>query len=169
MQRFRLLCRLLLILPVILICQDSFGQQSGVRYAFQPPPGWAIAQKDSASSLLISEEVDGYVLVLPHGLPDLKSVRAEMQVGLIQEGMCRLLLKGKLENFGKNMLAGNFEGEFQGKEAKARVIGMRASIGIGGVYVMGVDLRERFSGKLAKGTEEVARAIRFESNEPTGK
>jgi hypothetical protein len=138
---------------------------------FQPPPGWKLVQQDSSASLLTCEGTTGYILVLPNGLTDLKAFQAEMKKGLIDEGMCKLFPKGKLENLGKNMLAGDFEGEFQGQQAKARVIGICSTIGGGGVYVVGVDTREQFSGELAKGADAVARAMRFKpgTNQPAGK
>jgi hypothetical protein len=148
----------------------SVAQQPEVHYVFQPPAGWVLAQQDSSASLLTREGVTGYILVLPNGLKDLKSFEEEMRKGLIDEGMCRLYPRGKLEKAGKNMLAGDFEGEFQTKQAKARVIGICSDIGGGGVYVLGVDAQETFSRQLAEGANAVARAMRFKSSStPAGK
>ena len=139
----------------------SSAQQPDVRYVFQPPAGWTLVQQDSSASLLTREGITGYILVLPTGITN--SFEAEMQKGLVDEGMCRLFPTGELHELGKNMVAGDFEGEFQGQQAKARVIGICSTIGGGGVYVIGVDAREQFSRELARGADAVARAMRFKS------
>ena len=173
MHRSTLLSNSRVIIAVIVpwLVTVSFAQQPDVRYSFRPPPGWNLVQQDSSASLLAHEGITGFILVLPNGLTDLKSFREEMQKGLIDEGMCRLFLSGTLEKPDKNMLAGDFEGEFQGKKAKARVIGVCSTIGGGGVYVVGVDTHEQFSRELAEGTNAVARAIRFKlgNEQPPGK
>jgi len=151
---------------LLLLVTSTVAQQPDVRYVFQPPPGWKLVQQDSLVSLLAREGVTGFVMVLPNGITDLKSFETEMQKGLIDEGMCKLFLKGKLQKPAKNMLVGDFEGEFQGQQAKARIIGICSEIGGGGVYVLGVDTREQFSRELAKGADAIANAIRFR---PAGK
>jgi len=125
-------------------------------FTFRPPAGWRV-QRSAGGAVLGSDSVAGVILVLPHFAGSLEDVRAQMLRGLSEEGV-QLNLAGALQPLGRDALAGDFGGTWNGQPVRARGIGPISPHG-GGAYIAALTTPDKFGPQLAGAAESIAAAM----------
>jgi hypothetical protein len=107
--------------------------------SFMQPRGWN-AQKRPEGYVLSSDGQAGVVIIIPHEFGDLAEMTDEARYGLEdEENGIALALSSRVVPYGKNGIAGELEGMFQGKEARAYAIGIMSPRGGGVIVLAAVD------------------------------
>jgi hypothetical protein len=107
--------------------------------SFMPPRGWS-AQKRPEGYVLSSGGQAGVVIIIPHEFGDLAEMTDEARYGLEdEENGIALALRSRVVPYGKNGIAGELEGTFQGQEARAYAIGIMSPRGGGVIVLAAVD------------------------------
>jgi len=127
-------------------------------WGFTPPAGWKY-QKGSQGVTLGHDTIPGMILVMPHAIKDLATLRAQMQQGIVDAGV-QFTLAGQLEPIGDNALAGVYDGIMQGARVKARSIGTISPYG-GGAFVVALTLPEKFDPPILEAAAAIARGMRY--------
>ncbi|MBN1835253.1 MAG: hypothetical protein JW820_05335, partial [Spirochaetales bacterium] len=127
-------------------------------FSFPLPAGWKV-QKDAGGAVLGHDSVAGLILVFPHTSPSLQEMRAEMHEGIVDEGV-ELFIVGGLQPLGRNALAGDCEGYFQGQEVKGRTLGAVSPAG-GGAYVIAITTPAMYGRELAAAADQIVRGMQF--------
>lgn len=127
-------------------------------FAFTPPSGWKY-QKDYQGAMLGHDEIAGLILVIAHQASSLQEVAAEMQRGMAEEGIY-LTPAGQVSQRGNNVLAGEYTGNVQGEQARARGFGTLSPYG-GGAYVIAVTTPEKYGADLQGAAEALVASLRY--------
>jgi len=127
-------------------------------FKFRAPAGWKF-QKDQSTAILGHDTVPGMIIVMPHMGKSLDEVRNLMTEGLQEEGV-QLNLAGALRSSGNNVLAGEYEGVYQGEQVKARGIGTASPYG-GGAFIIALTTPSKFGGELAGAAEAIAGGMQY--------
>ncbi|UCF20728.1 MAG: hypothetical protein JSU87_04780, partial [Gemmatimonadota bacterium] len=114
-------------------------------FAFTPPEGWK-HQKGYAGAMLGHDRIAGLIIVLPHQSASLQELGAEMQKGMSEEGIY-LAPAGQITQRGADVLTGEYSGNVQGEQARARGFGTLSPYG-GGAYVVAVTTPEKYGSEL---------------------
>ena len=127
-------------------------------FAFTPPPGWKY-QKDYQGAMLGHDEIAGLILVIAHQASSLQEVTSEMRKGMAEEGIY-LAPEGQVTQLGNNVLTGEYTGNVQGEQARARGFGTLSPYG-GGAYIIAVTTPEKFGADLQGAAEALVSSIRY--------
>jgi len=127
-------------------------------FTFVAPAGWK-SRREANTVLLGSDTVPGLIAVIPHTEANLQAVRTQLQQGLQDEGV-QLSPAGALSPLGDSALAGEFQGIFNGEQAKARGIGTSSPYG-GGAYIVAVTTPEKYGAAIAGAADQIARSIQY--------
>jgi len=127
-------------------------------YGFNLPAGWKW-QKSGEGALLGHDTIAGLIVVFPHTAGSYQEVQSWMREGLQEEGVM-LSPSGPIKQLGSNAMGGDYQGLWEGQQARARGIGTWSPNG-GGAIIIAVSTPEKFSPQLSKPAEDIARSMRY--------
>lgn len=135
--------------------------------SFTPPAGWK-AQKQASGYLLGSDTYRGLIIIMPHNYSSLQQMNAEAQEGIVDEGSgIQLQPVSGFQTVGKNGLAGEFSGMFQGQIARAFAIGLISPSG-GGVTIMAAVESGSYTKDYPRFVQTLAAGLSFIKAQPQG-
>jgi hypothetical protein len=143
------------VLP--LFADQEVGDESW-GFKFKVPAGW-VYQQDTDGVILGHNTIPGMIIVMPHMQASLQAVTSEMQAGIMEEGI-QLFPAGGLEGGKNNVIAGNYQGAFNGQSVRARVIGTFSPYG-GGAYIFALALPNEFGSPLTGAADTIARGMQY--------
>ncbi|MBU0558407.1 MAG: hypothetical protein KJ799_10530 [Bacteroidetes bacterium] len=127
-------------------------------FKFNAPEGWTF-QKNANGVILGHFTIAGIILVFPHQENNFQSFQNSMAQGLSEEGN-NLQLSGSLAKIGDNILAGDYEGIYEGQIVKSRGFGTLSPNG-GGAHILCLSTPEKFSIELANAGKAIAENMKF--------
>ncbi|MGB2906331.1 MAG: hypothetical protein WBB73_04480 [Candidatus Aminicenantaceae bacterium] len=138
----------------------SAGEIGSVHWGFkgQPPVGWKF-QQNQQGAVLGHDTIAGMIVVMPHLAASQNEVEASLRQGLVEEGT-QLRLMGNLQAIGNGAWAGEYQGVYQGQQAKARGIGTYSSSG-GGAFIIALTTPEMYGADLTGAAETLARNLQY--------
>ena len=125
-------------------------------FTVRPSAGWIIRQQQE-SAILGHNEIAGMILLVPHTQQNKVAMNQEMSAGLNEQNFS-LTLQGKLYDFRKNGLFGDYKGLASGQAVKAQAFGILLKNG-GGAYVIALAAPGVFSTKLTEAAAALAKTI----------
>lgn len=128
-------------------------------FKFKVPEGW-VYQQDTDGVILGHNTIPGMIIVMPHMQASLQDVMSEMKAGLMEEGI-QLFPAGSLEGGKNNVIAGNYQGAFNGQSVRARVTGTFSPYGGGGAYIFALALPNEFSSPLTGAADTIAKGMQY--------
>lgn len=135
--------------------------------SFTPPAGWK-AQKQASGYLLGSDTYRGLIIIMPHNYSSLQQMNAEAQEGIVDEGSgIQLQPVSGFQPVGKNGLAGEFSGMFQGQMARAFALGLISPNG-GGVTIMAAVESGSYTKDYPQFVRTLAAGLSFIQPQPQG-
>ena len=129
----------------------------GVR--FSVPQGWKY-QKQQATYIMGHDTTPGMILVTPHTSNSIQQLAATANEPLYQAEDGQLMVTGAPVTLANNMLAADYGGVLQGKQARGRIIGVVSPYGGGFLIMAGVDAAH-YSPQYAQLAEGVGRSMSF--------
>ncbi len=127
-------------------------------FKFTPPKGWK-AEKGSRGAMLAHNSIAGMILVFPHLKTDFEEMRAQMEAGFSEEGF-RLSLTDSLHAVSNNAIGGDYQGVFEKKQVKGRVIGT-FSVYSNGAYVMALAAPDKFNRQLSQAADSIVEQMKY--------
>jgi hypothetical protein len=127
-------------------------------FAFTPPAGWKY-QKGYGGAMLGHDQIAGLILVIAHQASSLQEVAGEMQKGMSEEGI-HLAPASQVAQRGNNVLTGEYTGNVEGEQARARGFGTLSPYG-GGAYVIAVTTPEKYGSELQGAAEALVSSLRY--------
>jgi hypothetical protein len=127
-------------------------------FAFSPPKGWKYKHTDEGV-LLGHDTVPGMIVVFPHTSASLQEVKTSMEEGLIEEGITMNLV-GQLRRLGSNAFSGEYQGMWEGQQARGRGFGTCSPYG-GGAMIVAVTTPDKYGPKLSGPAEQITRGMRY--------
>jgi hypothetical protein len=127
-------------------------------FTFTPPAGWK-HQKSYEGAMLGHDQIAGLILVIPHQASSLQEVVGEMQKGMSEEGMY-LAPAGQISQRGNSILTGEYTGNVQGEQTRARGFGTLSPYG-GGAYVIAVTTPQMYGSDLQGAAEAIVSSLRY--------
>ncbi len=109
--------------------------------------------------MLGHDQIAGLILVIAHQASSLQEVAGEMQKGMSEEGI-QLSPAGQVSQRGNNVLTGEYSGNVQGEQARARGFGTLSPYG-GGAYVIAVSTPEKYGSDLQSAAEALVSSLRY--------
>lgn len=128
----------------------------GIRFTI--PPGWKGAETDGGF-LIGSDTKPGLILMIPHEVKDLNTLKAEAKSGFSEEGIY-LSMASNFENVGSGGVGAEFKGTIQGVSAKAYVIGVLNPFGYGVTIIATTD-DVNYSASYKALARQVAMSLKF--------
>jgi len=123
------------------------------------PAGWSVAQKTERLAVLGCPGIHGALVVFPHALPDFARLATKMRQGLTDDNV-QLNPLSPAEELPGEIVAGDYEGEYDGLHVKARWAGSMSPYG-GGAYVIASARPEYYTPQLAGLADAMIRSVRF--------
>jgi hypothetical protein len=127
-------------------------------FAFKPPAGWKY-QYISQGVLLGHDIIAGMIIITPHIYTDPQRLLLVMQDGIIEEGIS-MGLSNQIRPLGNNGYTGEYQGLWQGQQARGRGIGTMSPYG-GGAIIVAVTTPDKFNAKLTSPAEQIAKNMRY--------
>lgn len=162
--------RCLFILMGICFNLLSFGQATGkVDYkhlglSFQIPDGW-LGQEAEMGYLMASNSIPGLILILPHDQQyTFEQIKAQAQAGLNEGNGTSLQLAGSLTDLGNKSIGGEFAGTLEGQAAKAYIIGMQNTYGLG-LTIVAITTTAQYNSNYAGYAKAVKNSVQFRQPE----
>lgn len=147
--------------------QNSTASNTGKRIkvpsmglSFITPLNW-IAKKDaqSGSYIMGSNTIPGLIIVFPHSYSSIQELVNSASEGFVDDGV-RMYPSGEVETISSNTAGADFSGSFNGKQAKAYVIGVVSPNG-GGLLAMCLTEASKYSLQHKKSAIELAKTVQF--------
>ncbi|MBI4165526.1 MAG: hypothetical protein HY508_07315 [Acidobacteria bacterium] len=129
----------------------------GVR--FSVPPGWK-HQKQQTIYMMGHDTIPGMILIMPHTSNSIQELAAAANEPLYQAQDGQLMVTSAPVTLTNNMLAADYGGNIQGKEAKGRIVGVVSPHGGGFLIMAGADTAG-YSPQHAQLAEGIARSMNF--------
>ncbi len=127
-------------------------------FAFKPPAGWK-HQKSTQGALLGHDTVAGMIIVFPHTYNNLQAVQTAMMEGL-QEEEITMYPAGQLQQIESGIFSGEYQGMWQGQQARGRGIGTLSPHG-GGAMIVAVTTADKYGDQLSNPALEIAQSMRY--------
>ncbi len=127
-------------------------------FAFRPPAGWKY-KKSGEGILLGHDTVPGMIIIFPHTYVSLQAVQTAMMEGLQEEGVI-MTPASQLSSLGTSALTGEYQGIWQGQQAKGRGIGTLSPQG-GGAMIIAVTTTDKYGPQLSGPAEQIAKEMRY--------
>lgn len=166
----------LVLLFLLFLSLDTFGQATGeiefptLGLSFTIPDGW-IGQEMEMGYLIASNTIAGLILLLPHDqIYTMQQIRTQAIAGLNEGNGTNLQLTGALTDVDANTISGEFEGTMEYQAAKAHIIGMRNSYGLG-LTIVAMTTSELYNNTYRTYAQSLMKSVRFmkpESKEDIG-
>jgi len=146
---------------ILFTCSPLFGEMIGNEawgFKFTVPEGW-LYQQGPDGAVLGHNTVAGMIIVMPHIASNVQEIIGEMQQGLVEEGV-QLFPAGDLQKIEDGIIAGDFQGIFNGQQVKATVIGTVSPDG-GGAYIFALSLPHEYSSQLGSAATSIAKNMQY--------
>jgi hypothetical protein len=127
-------------------------------FSFSIPQGW-LYQQTEEGVVLGHNTIAGMILVMPHMSSSLQEVKAEMEGGMVEEGL-QLYLKSRLSPIGNNIIAGEYEGTADFQQVKAHCLGTLSPHG-GGAFIIALTTPEQYGVSLTRPADSIAKSMRY--------
>jgi len=127
-------------------------------WKFSPPQGWQ-SQKNQEGIFLGHNTLAGLLIVLPHMSENMQQLKQEMINGINEEGNS-LKLSGTLSSSGNNMFEGEYTGQMDGTQVKARGIGTLSPYG-GGAFIIAVSTPEKYGTEIQNAAISIAQNLTY--------
>ena len=127
-------------------------------FAFKPPAGWKY-QKSAQGILLGHDTIAGMIIVFPHTYSNLQAIQTGMMEG-VQEEEVVMYPSGQLRQIGSSILSGEYQGMWQGQQARGRGIGTLSPHG-GGAIIVAVTTSDKYGDQLSNPAQEIAQTMRY--------
>jgi len=127
-------------------------------FAFKPPAGWKY-QKSTQGILLGHDTVPGIIIVFPHTYNNPHAVQTGMMEGLQEEGIV-MYPAGQLQQIKSGAISGEYQGIWQGQQARGLGVGTLSPNG-GGAIIVAVTTSEKYGDQLSNPAQEIAQNIRY--------
>ncbi len=129
----------------------------GVR--FSAPAGWKY-EKRQAVYVMGHMTIPGMILVMPHESNTIQELQSAASEPLYQADDGQLLVTGSPVSLASNMIAADYGGQLQGKQAQGRIVGVVSPHGGGFLVMAGADAAG-YGPQHAQLAESVARSMSF--------
>jgi hypothetical protein len=127
-------------------------------FAFQPPAGWKY-QQSAQGVLLGHDQIAGMIVVFPHTYGSVQAIQQAMTEGLQEEGIM-MYPSGQLNTMGQNAITGEYQGTWQGVQARGTGFGTLSPYG-GGAMILAVTTPDKFGKQLSDPANQIAQNMRF--------
>lgn len=127
-------------------------------FAFRAPAGWK-HQFTEGGVILGHDSIPGLIIVSPHALSDAQALAGDIQQGLVQ-GNIQLQPAGQIRQSGQNMLAAEYQGVWEGSQARGICLGTLSPFG-GGAYVLAVTTPQMYGQNQVQAAQAIAAAMRY--------
>jgi hypothetical protein len=165
MKKFAFVYILLFVVAGAPLFAQQVAGDASWDFKFTVPPGW-VYQQGPDGAILGHNSIAGMIIVMPHMASSFQEVTTQMQAGIMEEGV-QLHPDGKLQTIGSSIVAGNYQGMFNGQRVKAKVLGTFSPQG-GGAYIFALALPNEFSGKLAGAADAIAQGMQYAKVDTSG-
>jgi hypothetical protein len=151
----------LLFLPTISYSQQSqIIREPAFGVEFTAPDGWQY-QKTEGGYLMGHNSIAGMIIVTINPYKSLAEMRQGAYEGIQEEGGTSLNINGDLKSFGKNGLAGNYQGIMNWEQVNAYIIGLISPFGGKGITCMIISTPDMFSEVHKNTLERLANSFKF--------
>ena len=145
--------------PAQPIAGGSVVNDASMGVRFSVPPGWK-HQKQQTVYIIGHDTTPGMVLIMPHTSNSIQEVAAAANEPLYQAQDGRLMVTSAPVTLASNMLAADYGGNIQGKEAKGRIVAVVSPYGGGFLILAGTDATT-YGPQYAQMAEGIARSMSF--------
>jgi hypothetical protein len=157
MKRVLCIAVLMMFFPCALLLGETIGNDMW-GFTFAVPEGW-LYQQGPDGAVLGHNSIPGMIIVMPHMTQNVQEVLGEMRQGLVEEGV-QLYPAGDLRKIDSGIIAGDYQGLFNGQRVKATVIGTVSSEG-GGAYIFALALPQEFNDELGSAAMSIAQNMHY--------
>jgi hypothetical protein len=164
-KKLAVVCALLFVFAGFPLFAQQVAGDANWGFKFTVPSGW-VYQQEPDGAILGHNTIAGMIIVMPHMASSFQEVTTQMQAGIMEEGV-QLYPDGSLQTIGSSIVAGNYEGMFNGQSVKARVLGTFSPQG-GGAYIFALALPNEFSGQLAGAADAIAQGMQYAKVDTSG-
>jgi hypothetical protein len=133
---------------------------------FTVPAGWK-HQKQQNVHMLGHDTIPGMVIITPHTFSSVQEVMASASEPLYQGQDGQLMVSGQPTPLANNIIAADYGGHMQGKQARGRIVAVLSPFG-GGVLIMAGTEASSYGPQHAQLAEGIARSMQFSKPEMSG-
>jgi hypothetical protein len=126
---------------------------------FDPPPGWKY-RKGEGVYIMGHDTIPGMILIMPHPYKNLQEARAAAAEPLYQAEDGQLMVTGEVRQISDGLMAADYGGIIQGKQARGHVVCVLSPYG-GGVLILAGNDAASYSQRYATMAEDLARGMTF--------
>jgi hypothetical protein len=127
-------------------------------FAFKPPAGWKYQQNEQGI-LLGHDQIPGMIIVFPHTYNNIQAVQQAMMEGLQEEGVY-MTPSTQLQQTAQNSLMAEYQGIWQGSQAKGCGVGTLSPYG-GGAMIMAVTTTDKYGSQQSEPARQIAQSLRY--------